>query len=536
MDESEHLEQLENLELQIPEQSELRKPEQSEQLKQIQPDLPEDVLRNIFLKLDCDFDQLMILRQVNDKFRFIIDQLIKLKPLRLDPINTNTMFIRISSKLYKREDLFISNSILQFRLSTEIHSQIQKLSIYNPYIVNHLKLPNLTHLHIVNNECIYFQNQIDDEFDEDSEFHEHGSELIILEFKQLKYLSLQFESDLQFFVESDKLTTLELKDNIYQVCVSKPERVQYLSVDKLSNRIFKFKNIEALNVQNFSYLDFPINLLDKLPRLKHLFTRNAIKRSMNKIRDHKKEKNSEVKIYYNNINIKAKEFKFELVDQLKGPVLNEITFGTCLNMYRQFGGFPSIASLRIEDFSPIINNLPISSMVFKNYLSEIRTLTLYTSLSNVNLKDWTSVLGFLNLTDIVFECKTDSQYLNVLPKYCKYLQRIELKECEDLSFILQLKFLNKITFLSLPDLEFVGSLMKNLDDIRSIHVKDNHGLFNCFYNIEFNIMNGFVSCKKDGELLFQESKFTFLNSTIYLSTWSTLFKIDHLIVPKIEMI
>lgn len=291
--------------------------------------LPELVLIKIISYLE--FEQLRILGYVSPKIENLVNERIANRPLWIKKLDDDSCYLKLFcvKKVLELKELNVSRSLLQFKIDTNVHSLIKKLIIYNPFVLEHIKLDQLVHLEIKNEKYVSKgQNDDDDEeYDEDdySSICSDGCRKKIpnlnLNFKNLRTLNIDiFCKNFLLLIESPALLQLRSK-SLNNVRLVNPKTVKTLSTLSPVQEISDFRNLSKLFIYR-SYDNNKWNLIKSLSKLRELQIYYISNFELSTLRNQKNELNNKLKIYLKNIDIDSDNFEFDLVKKLDSSTID----------------------------------------------------------------------------------------------------------------------------------------------------------------------------------------------------------------------
>jgi len=483
--------------------------------------LPAELVEKIFVFLN--FEEMLIARNVSDEWATIIDNLIKLRPLWLKKIDENTHYYRFFGldKIYENHEFHITDSLLSFRLCEDAHHLISKLVVYSPQFLVNLRLDNLEILEIKNNNPISRLYGLDliDIMMEVVE-NRNAAELnqaLNLKFKNLKTFSFKARTDLNITLDAEKLINVELRCDQQSIHIMNPRSVKNLSVLRLTSNLANFKNLTNLTLDTLNYKHAAgFNLFKNLTKLQEVSIWNVSRANFDKLIDQKKDSiNKKLKIYYKAVDTSMNSFDFVTVDRISSSVLNENIYSNYVSMFDQVKeDFP-------HNILAIQSNLNVETKYFQKFVN-IDCLLVRTH--RISKNNWGNLLSRLRLDDMLISSSLlDQSLLDLLPRYCRKLQRLSVERFDNLNFVLQMPYLTNLTLHTFPDLKIVKQLIGTLKLLKVIKIYMNESNLNYTLLIDQDLI--IFSCKD--KIIFSDPKKCFLNSSIFaVQSWSDLMNMN----------
>ena len=478
--------------------------------------LQDEVLKLIFR--NCfEFHELLVIRKVCRRWEFLIDESIERRPLWLKKIDESGHYYRFFNveKVSEDKHFNVTHSLLAFRQCVEVHSRLRKLITYNPFLLVGLELDNLVHLEIKNrlpiSRTIGTSQLLDFLLNPQGE----QDQAVNLKFKNLRTLAFPARSYVDFVIDASKLTNLQVTCALQHIQLLDPRSVTQLSCCHYSSELLSFKNLKKLTINSLEYTSKKINcnLIKHFGSLSELTVWNMKQASFEKLIKHRQGvQNGNLKIYYKSVDIDAEQFDFPVIDRVKNDILNESSYQT----------YVTFADDLKEEFSQnflVIQknlNVPMSHFIkFRN----VNCLLVRTH--RLSLNNWKLLLKSLKLDDIMIGVTLGQSFLACLPKYCKYLTRLSVETYDDLDFALELKSLTNLTVRGFPTFSMLKSLVSSSKSLRNLKIFANDIPY------DFRISDNLVSLARNGELVFTDSKDSFLyTSLFYTQSWTQLLDVN----------
>lgn len=456
-------------------------------------ELSNSILRNIINYLQ--FDDLLILRNVNLRFCNLIDNLIRTKLIWFKNYNkelNNYYLFHLDEEKIIFNNCLVSYSLINFRTNTNVHCLIRKLITYNPYILLDLVFENLEHLEIVNKS-----------FKKNPEIN-----FIHLNLDKLEVLKIDLnKKPLTFFLNCISLDSFHMNGSLEHFKLCNPEQLRNLTCNT-SESLKSFKNLNNLIFLEFTYLNYCGNLLNELSKLDKIQIYQTDLKSLEKLRNDKIESRKQTPIiYFKDCNIEADKFNYDLFFNLSTTSLNQNQIELFIKRLNHLNETMYQKSFYKVD----LENVPYELLLKFDYLDEI--------ILSINLRDlekWKLILLLYRLKTLKIKVALDQQYLNLIPFYQSTLRYLKINRCNDMNFVLQLTYLKELhtkQFLS-------KELFKKMLERFNLYLETVCILKYFVFNLDI-----YVVCKKENKLTFKESKNLFLSTTInFIDQLDDLFK------------
>lgn len=343
--------------------------------------------------------------------------------------------------------------------------------------------------------------------------HAEQNQPLTLKFKKLKTFAFKARTDFNFVLDAEQLINLEVICDLQLIHIMHPKSVKTLSVGRLSSELLHFKNLTKLTVDTLDYKHVNYNLIKQFAKLDELLVWDANRTNFDKLIKQKADsKNKGLKIYFKAVDTSMDDFDFVTIDRINSGVLNENYYSTYLSLSNHLKEeFP-------HNILVIHSNLNTQMYYFSKF-TNLNCLLLRTH--RVTLNNWIKLLKAIKLNDVMISANLEQKYFDLLPKYCKKLQRLSIDNFDNLDFIFELKYLTNLTLHEFPSFEMLKRLIETLKYIKFIKIHSNESTHYAF-EIDSNMIT--FHCKD--EQVFSDSKDCFLNSTILnIQTWSDLLNI-----------
>lgn len=428
------------------------------------------------------YDDLLVIRKIDDKFKQLIDLLVSRRAIWLKESKDD----RQSLKLYNTEicldqtNSLIGQSIASFKLYPEIYSCFKMLIISGPFPLPSLfYLVNLVHLELLN-------------------FQQNQETKIILNAKNLRVLNLGITNPRsKFTLDCCKLEVLKVNFNLMYLNILYPDSIQIIDCQNFE-KIHNFKNLKQIRSDYFSIVDKTF-----LSTFKHLeefrfqkFKAGLSDENVFQVLNFLTSKN--VRVSYKGI------FYAENVINDATRSIGEFTLDDrTLEIYETYLSY-LCTSLSHTDL--VIRNLDSKTDLIIEKLTNLKNIIVTGSFSDKNR--WIKLLSASRLIEkIRIDCSFNQELLDQLPIYCSSLTDLTIQEFDNLNFCASLKQLKNLKIFTSISIDVLKDLIINLSELKLLEI-------NNYYQIRLNLENvEFIAADRSIAL---EPKALFKNYTINL--------------------
>lgn len=256
------------------------------------------------------FDEIVILRNVNRRFRDLVDKRIANQVVWFKRSDKEMQF-HVLFDLEENKfvvDCLASYSLTIFR-NTNVHHLIRQLITFNPWSLLDLELVNLQHLEIVNSS---FKKQ-----------PEMIQPFININLSKLERLKIDLnKKPPTFYLNCPSLRSLYFDGSAEHFKVRFPEQLTSLTCS--TTAIAQFKNVRELRFLEFQYVDCHYHLLNELQMLEKVEIQCAYRKSLDKLRQEKIElRRPNPKIYFNGFDVEMEKFNYEMIYSFSSASVNQ---------------------------------------------------------------------------------------------------------------------------------------------------------------------------------------------------------------------
>ena len=433
------------------------------------------------------YDEIVILRGVNRRFRDLID----------DRISNDVVWFKRSDKEMQfhvlfdlEESKFVTSCLASYSLTTfrytNVHHLIRQLITYNPYIILDLALVNLQHLEIIN-PSFKKQPQMIQPF-------------IHINLAKLERLKIDLnKKPPTFHLDCPSLRSLYFSGPIENLKLRYPQQLTSLTCS--TTAIAKFKKVRQLQLLEFDYTDCHFYLLDELRMLEKVEIQNADRKSLDKLRKEKIElRRPNPKIYYNGFDIESEKFNYELLFSFSSASVSQNQIELLTAHMDSLSDTLHQTSLYKVD----LENVPYELLLKFDHLNEIKL-----SISLNDPEKWQRILLLYRLSSLKVKIPLSQHYLDLLPDYQVTIRFLKIAECRDLSFVLRLVYLRELHTKQFFDKFLFKAMLERLTYLETVHI---------LKYFVFILYDNSVVCSLANTLTFKESRRLFLTRIVHCIT------------------
>ena len=468
-------------------------------------DLPDEIYRMIFEFLS--YDDLVIVKEVNKRFNYLILELIKSKFILIkDDKEEIPMVYKLfdlqnyghsdssydSGDFLNAKDCLIGRSMINLNLNTDLHGKLSKLIIFNSLKLSDLsKFANLIHLEL------------------NSDIKTAKLNKLILKLDQLKILNFNDRPTYRttIILDTPKLKALKVNTPLSNLKIMYPSSIEILIC--LSNILIdQFVNLKVLECSCVYLNDNSVKKLKNLETFSFNEYRGDV--LISTFLDHFIDNN--VAIFYKNIGYDANPFEIDGLSIVSSVKLNDFSLEIYERCIDFLGG--SLPQIELE-----ISNLGARSLPIIKRLINLKSLIITDAFEDKTR--WIQILKAPMLNELKIKCHINQSMLDEIPKYCKVLTSLEIHNFDNLNFILNLKYLKIFKPKQFFDFNLLSCILCKLANLKLISIN--------FFNLE--IANNRISCKFDNEIerfsTIDEPKNVFVQMARLINNWEALFALSN---------
>lgn len=452
------------------------------------------------------YDEIVILRNVNRRFRELVDAHIASQVVWFKRDEKEMQFHVLFDM---DEEKFVFNCLASYSLTTfrntNVHHLIRTLITFNPFIVLDLEFVNLEHLEIENRSESFKRHPV------------IVRSFINLNLDKLRRLKIDLnKKPITFYLNCRSLSSLYVNGSAKHFKVCFPERLTSLTCSTTAG-LRSFKNLKQLSFLEFSYVDCHHYLLDELPRLEKVEIHSADRKSLDKLWKEKiASRRPTPTIFYNGFDIEMEKFNYDLVfNQFSGASVGQ----NHIELLRAHLDSLSDTLQPTTLYKVDLENVPYELLLKFDYVNEINL-----SISLTDVEKWQRILLLYRLRSLKIKLPTDQQFLELIPTYQSTLRCLRLGQCEDMSFVLRLIYLRELRTKQFFDKRLFKQMLERLNYLEEVYI---------LKYFVFLLDDNSVSCIQSNTLTFKESRRLFLTTTVNsIPRLECLFRLNPLYIQN----
>ena len=448
-----------------------------------------------------NYPQLLIVKNVNKDFSRLVNYVVGSKTVWIqssdDRAPVHKMF---STNEYVYADkCFLLRSLVGYQ-RTELHNGIRQLILPSPNLLPDLTgFNSLIHLELISNSV----HKLDRNF----VLNANNLEVICIQLNGRLFgipLVTQVPDIIEFSfqVNCPKLWSLKTDIDLNYFDFLFPKSIIQLHCPENTKPINDMMNLIELVCVQFDYKNnifFDLVHLEYMSFIHGKYGLTGLQQASRLFDNLHKE---HLTIFYRDININAgplnvppSQFYFEFVQTY--------------TKYIDFIDTDSFPSLRSHGLGfPSLNGLP-SELIQK--MTSVRYMWVGNS---IETKKWIEILKVTNLEELFIISSFSQNFYDQIPTYCSNLMELEIKNFDNLDFVLKLKYLHKLKCEQFFDFNLFDLMIRLLPHLVEIKI-------NTKYKVVLNEER--IECYLDDEVVLNEQRETFQTTLLYLLSWSELF-------------
>ena len=456
------------------------------------------------------YDDLLVVRNVNEYFRKLVNYVVGTKTVWIkscdDRAPVHKMF---STNEYVYVDkCFLGRSLIGFQRRTELQSEIKQLILPSPNLLSDLvSFNNLIHLELISNSKRNLNKN----------FVLRGNDLEVICI-QLNGRSVGIKEiaeisgspEFRFLIDCPKLKSFKTDVDLNYFNFLFPESIIHLHCPKNTKPINDLTNLRRLVCTEFDYKN---NIFADLEYLEYLSFYYTNYQNEETIELFDTLHNETLTIFYRDVNVNAGSLDDESTLNIMFDLPDRPYFvSNFARVYTSFLDFidpvrfPSMMNYELNISS--LNDLP-SELIQK--MANVRVLFVNDS---IEMEKWIEILKVTNLEAIFIKSSIAQNFYDLLPTYCPNLMEFEIKNFDNLNFVLKLKYLHKLKCAKFFHFNLFVLMLRQLHHLVEIKLRTGYEI----------VLNERIECYLNDHIVSNETRETFDTTSLHLGSWSELFR------------